>query len=176
MLTNALLLALLSGAPLPEGIRVVDPAALVESADRALLGQLADSAWASLDAVGIDGVVTSRVKTRDSLLAKMARKGVGLDGIHDRLAVRVRVDTVEDCYRVLDALHARYALVDGELDDYIASPKPSGYQSLHTAVRIPTRDGSIQTAEFQIRTHAMHEHAEHGPAAHHLYKAAMLSA
>ncbi|MEZ4318810.1 MAG: hypothetical protein R3F61_14950 [Myxococcota bacterium] len=175
MLTNALLLTLLLGAPLPEGLRVVDPAALVELADRNLLDQLADSAWASLAAVGVEGVVTSRVKSTGSVRAKMDRKGVGLDEIHDRLAVRVRVPHVDDCYRVLDAIHDRYEPVEGELDDYIAEPKPSGYQSLHTAVRFPLPDGHVQTAEFQVRTHDMHAFAEHGPAAHALYKAGVFA-
>jgi len=167
MLTHALLLSILSEAPLPEGLRVVDPIALVESADRAALDLLTQSAWAALDSAGVEGRVSGRIKSTDSLLAKMVRKDVPIEQVHDRLAVRIRVPTVEDCYRVLDRVHATYRAVDGEYDDYIAEPKPSGYRSLHTAVQI----AAGQTAEFQVRTHAMHDYAEHGPAAHWRYKA-----
>lgn len=185
MLTNALLLTLLalpgSNAvayahdlrgvdPVVEGIPAHRAAALLAEADRAALDRLIDSAWASLDAVGIDGLVTARVKSPESLLAKMQRKQLPLQGIHDRLAVRIRVDDEADCYRVLDSLHDRFPSIESELDDYIAEPKPSGYRSLHTAVRL----GAQQTAEFQVRTHAMHAEAETGRAAHWRYKAGLL--
>lgn len=175
-MNRALLLTLLSGTPFAEVFEVEDRSALIESADQVMIERLAASAWASLDALGLEGEVTHRIKSPDSVLAKMVRKGVGPESIHDRLAVRVRVDEPDDCYRVLDALHARHPLVEGEFDDYIRDPKPSGYQSLHTAVKLVAPHGGVQTAEFQIRTHAMHAFAETGPAAHHLYKAGAFEA
>lgn len=186
MLTNALLLTLLalsgadaavrandvpSDASVVHGMPSRDAAAMLARADRAMLERLSDSAWASLDSVGVDGIVTARVKSPASLLAKMQRKQLPLEAIHDRLAVRIRVDEEADCYRVLDALHERFTPIEAELDDYIAAPKPSGYRSLHTAVRV----GTQQTAEFQVRTHAMHAEAETGRAAHWRYKAGLLA-
>ncbi len=189
MLTNALLFTLLAvpgaeslgrlsadgqyGAAVELLGRLQSGAGAAAMADRAQLAQLVDSAFASLDEVGVEGVVTSRVKSPESLLAKMARKDLPIDQIHDRLAVRVRVESEDDCYRVLDALHRRFTPIESELDDYIATPKPSGYRSLHTAVRLD-RPGYTGSAEFQIRTHAMHADAETGRAAHWRYKAGLL--
>ena len=98
----------------------------------------------------------------------MRGKALDFDHVFDVRAVRVIVDDVADCYAVLGRVNERFRAVDGEFDDYIARPKPNGYQSLHTVVM----DDAGRAFEVQIRTRAMHEHAEHGVAAHWAYKEA----
>ncbi|MBN8505353.1 MAG: bifunctional (p)ppGpp synthetase/guanosine-3',5'-bis(diphosphate) 3'-pyrophosphohydrolase [Burkholderiales bacterium] len=123
---------------------------------------------AELQRLGVHGEVQGRPKHLYSIWKKMQGKGLSLDRVFDLRALRVIVDTSADCYTVLARLHELYAPVEGEFDDYIARPKPNGYQSLHTVVR--SSDG--QSMEVQIRTRQMHEHAEHGVAAHWAYKEA----
>jgi len=123
---------------------------------------------AELQRLGVSGEVQGRPKHLYSIWKKMQGKGLTLDRVFDLRALRVIVDSVDDCYAVLARLHEVYEPVEGEFDDYISRPKPNGYQSLHTVLRAP--DG--QTMEVQIRTQAMHEHAEHGVAAHWAYKEA----
>lgn len=123
---------------------------------------------AELQKAGIAAEVQGRPKHLYSIWKKMQGKGLSLDRVFDLRALRVIVDSVDDCYAVLARLHALHQPVDGEFDDYIARPKANGYQSLHTVVR--DRDG--KSMEVQIRTRAMHEHAEHGVAAHWAYKEA----
>jgi GTP diphosphokinase / guanosine-3',5'-bis(diphosphate) 3'-diphosphatase len=121
---------------------------------------------------GIKAKVYGRPKHIYSIWRKMERKKVPIDQIYDQLAVRViiqepeREKAVGMCYRVLGEVHALWMPVQGEFDDYIARPKESSYQSLHTTVLTP---GGIP-CEVQIRTQAMHEVAEHGIAAHWRYK------
>jgi GTP pyrophosphokinase len=122
---------------------------------------------AELQRLGLEGEVQGRPKHLYSIWRKMQGKGLSLERVFDLRALRVIVPTVDDCYAVLARLHELFEPVDGEFDDYIARPKANGYQSLHTVLR---KDG--QTMEVQIRTRAMHEHAEHGVAAHWAYKEA----
>lgn len=123
---------------------------------------------AELQRLGLHGEVQGRPKHLYSIWKKMQGKGLSLERVFDLRALRVIVDREEDCYAVLARLHELHPPVDGEFDDYIARPKANGYQSLHTVLRMA--DG--QTMEVQIRTRAMHEHAEHGVAAHWAYKEA----
>jgi GTP pyrophosphokinase len=121
---------------------------------------------ALLSGAGIAGSVSGRPKHIASIAAKMRNKKVGFERIMDQRAVRVLVDRVGQCYEVLALVHQRWRPVEGEYDDYIAKPKPNGYQSLHTVVE----DDDARALEIQIRTRAMHEQAELGVAAHWRYK------
>nr|HAT8713348.1 GTP diphosphokinase [Legionella jordanis] len=110
--------------------------------------------------------VYGRSKHIHSIYRKMKRKNVSLGEIYDATAVRVLVDSKEQCYEVLSLVHALWEQVPAEFDDYIANPKANGYQSLHTAVEGPER----RVFEVQIRTFQMHDLAEMGVAAHWKYK------
>ncbi len=117
-----------------------------------------------LKETGVKGKVSSRFKNFYSLYKKFQTKGT--EKIYDILAFRIMVDSVEDCYKILGAVHQKYRPVAGRIKDYIASPKPNGYQSLHTT--LITTDGT--PFELQIRTFDMHEFCEYGIASHWTYK------
>lgn len=135
--------------------------------DQARMDHLTAVMQAVLDDLGLEGEVTGRVKSLYSTHRKMQRKGVGLDEITDRLALRVKVADEADCYRVFEAVRARFAVLEHETDDYIAHPKDNGYRSLHTALRSADH---AEAFELQVRTFAMHAAAEQGAAAHWRYK------
>lgn len=117
---------------------------------------------------GVRAEVQGRPKHLYSIWKKMRGKGLDIERIFDVRAVRVIVGDVPECYAVLSRVHALWRAVPGEFDDYIARPKGNGYQSLHTVVL----DAHDRPVEVQIRTRQMHEHAEHGVAAHWAYKEA----
>ncbi|HEY0821404.1 MAG TPA: bifunctional (p)ppGpp synthetase/guanosine-3',5'-bis(diphosphate) 3'-pyrophosphohydrolase [Rhizobacter sp.] len=117
---------------------------------------------------GLKAEVQGRPKHLYSIWKKMRGKGLDIHHVFDVRAVRVIVADVRDCYAVLSRVHELWQPVAGEFDDYIAKPKANGYQSLHTVVL----DALERPVEVQIRTRAMHEHAEHGVAAHWAYKEA----
>lgn len=110
--------------------------------------------------------IKGRAKHIYSIYRKMQRKAITFDKIYDATAIRIFVNTNDDCYQTLAIVHQQWAHVDEEYDDYITLPKPNGYQSIHTAII----DQNQQNIEIQIRTQAMHEAAESGGAAHWLYK------
>jgi GTP pyrophosphokinase len=116
----------------------------------------------------VNAVVQGRPKHIYSIVKKMRGKSLDFSQVFDIRAMRVIVNNVADCYEALSWVHARYAPIASEFDDYIAKPKANGYQSLHTVVR----DDQARPIEIQIRTQAMHAHAEHGVAAHWAYKEA----
>jgi GTP pyrophosphokinase len=122
----------------------------------------------ALQAQGLQATVQGRPKHIYSIVKKMRGKSLGFDQVYDIRALRIVVPTVADCYGALGWVHSHFSPVPEEFDDYIAKPKVNGYQSLHTVVR----DSAGQPIEIQIRTRAMHEHAEHGVAAHWAYKEA----
>lgn len=105
--------------------------------------------------------INGRVKSIYSLQRKLKKVDGNIDDIYDLMALRVLVKTKEDCYRVLGLIHSMYQPMISRIKDYIAIPKPNGYQSLHTTVITPSK----QIVEFQIRTFEMHEYAERGLAA-----------
>lgn len=110
--------------------------------------------------------IYGRSKHIHSIYRKMKRKNVSLDEIYDATAIRILVDTQEECYELLSLVHTLWEQVPKEFDDYISNPKTNGYQSLHTAVKGP----QDRIFEVQIRTFRMHELAEMGIAAHWRYK------
>jgi len=120
----------------------------------------------TIDEISIQG----RTKHLYSLYKKLLRPHINRDlsKIYDLIALRLIVPTITDCYAAMGILHGIYRPMPGRIKDYIANPKPNGYQSLHTTVF--TDDGEI--VEFQIRTREMHEQAEYGIAAHWNYKEA----
>ena len=132
----------------------------------AQLEQVVDEVKADLDAARIEAAVRGRPKHYYSVYQKMIVRGRDLDDIYDLVGVRVLVDSVRDCYAALGIIHARWNPVPGRFKDYIAMPKFTMYQSLHTTVMGPLG----KPVEFQIRTHEMHRQAEYGIAAHWRYK------
>lgn len=123
---------------------------------------------ALLSHAGLTADVQGRPKHLYSVWKKMQGKGLAYGRILDMRALRVIVPDVAACYAALARVHEAWTPLEGEFDDYIARPKANGYQSLHTVVL--GADG--RPLEVQIRTRAMHEHAEHGVAAHWMYKEA----
>ncbi|HNQ92588.1 MAG TPA: bifunctional (p)ppGpp synthetase/guanosine-3',5'-bis(diphosphate) 3'-pyrophosphohydrolase [Alphaproteobacteria bacterium] len=115
---------------------------------------------------GISGQVTGREKTRYSIWKKMQRKNVSFEQLSDIMAFRIVVDTIAECYHALGVVHSKYSVVPGRFKDYISTPKPNGYRSLHTTVIGPEN----QRIEIQIRTSEMNAEADLGVAAHWAYK------
>jgi len=120
--------------------------------------------------LGYTPKIDKRIKSSYSLYKKLVRKKWNVDEIYDLVALRAIVNSVADCYQSLGSIHSHWRPVPGRIKDYIAVPKPNGYQSLHTAVF--SGDGPI--VEIQIRTNEMHEFNEFGVASHHSYKNAHL--
>lgn len=110
--------------------------------------------------------ISGRAKHIYSIWRKMRRKGIDFSEVYDIRAVRILVDTEQDCYRALGIVHSLWHNIPSEFDDYIANAKENGYRSLHTAVKGPAN----QVLEVQIRTEKMHEEAEFGVCAHWRYK------
>jgi GTP pyrophosphokinase len=114
----------------------------------------------------IKGTVEGRAKHIYSIYKKMQRKGVSFEEIYDARAVRIQVSKMAECYAALGIVHSLWPHIPKEFDDYIATPKSNGYQSIHTAVIGP----GGKALEVQIRTYKMHQESEHGIAAHWRYK------
>lgn len=119
-----------------------------------------------LKADGITAEVQGREKTRYSIWRKMQRKNVSFEQLSDIMAFRILVDDVGQCYHALGIIHSHYPTVPGRFKDYISTPKPNGYRSIHTTVIGPEN----QRIEVQIRTRDMNAEADLGVAAHWSYK------
>ncbi|MGD8206618.1 MAG: bifunctional (p)ppGpp synthetase/guanosine-3',5'-bis(diphosphate) 3'-pyrophosphohydrolase [Thiohalocapsa sp.] len=133
---------------------------------QAYIQRVIDTLRAELERAGIEANISGRPKHIYSIWRKMQRKAVDIAEIFDLRAVRVLVADVPACYMALGVVHGLWKHIPKEFDDYIATPKANLYQSLHTAVIGP----EDKPLEVQIRTHAMHQHAELGVAAHWAYK------
>ena len=107
-----------------------------------------------------------RAKRISSLYKKLLINEMNIEKIYDLVAMRIIVETAEECYAALGSIHGLWPPLPGKIKDYIAMPKPNGYQSLHTTVIGPDK----KIVEFQVKTAEMHEENEHGAAAHWLYK------
>ncbi|KJY85471.1 (p)ppGpp synthetase [Vibrio galatheae] len=125
-----------------------------------------DDLTAEMKASSINAEVSGRPKHIYSIWRKMQKKGLAFDELFDVRAVRIIADKLQDCYAALGAVHTKYKHLPSEFDDYVANPKPNGYQSIHTVILGP--EG--KTIEIQIRTKDMHEDSELGVAAHWKYK------
>ncbi|WP_111977057.1 GTP diphosphokinase [Algibacillus agarilyticus] len=119
-----------------------------------------------LNSLNIEGEVIGRPKHIYSIWKKMQKKDLPFERVYDVRAVRVLVNTLPECYAALGVVHTTWSAIHKEFDDYIATPKSNGYQSIHTVVVGP--EG--KPVEIQIRTHQMHQDAELGVAAHWRYK------
>ena len=133
------------------------------------LGSVQETIRAEAEAAGIKVEVKSRAKHFYSIYMKMRRRGKSADEIYDLSGIRIICDSIENCYTLLGVVHRLWAPISGCFDDYVANPKPNGYQSLHTSVLVDV-DGEERRLEIQIRTREMHQLAENGVASHWLYK------
>jgi GTP pyrophosphokinase len=134
----------------------------------AFIADVMDRLQAELNQAGIKGEVQGRPKHIYSIWKKMQGKSIDFAQLYDVRAFRIMVDDMKDCYAVLGIVHHIWQPIPKEFDDYIARPKPNGYQSLHTVVM----DADNISFEVQVRTHEMHKQAEYGVAAHWRYKEA----
>ena len=125
------------------------------------LGYIKSEVNIALNKQKIKSDIDGRIKSVYSVHKKLLKVDGNINDIYDLIALRVVVGSKEDCYRVLGIIHNLYQPMISRIKDYIATPKPNGYQSIHTTVITPTK----QIVEFQIRTYAMHEFAERGLAA-----------
>jgi GTP diphosphokinase / guanosine-3',5'-bis(diphosphate) 3'-diphosphatase len=151
----------------PGGYRTL--AARVEERRRAasqFIERIRANVAEKLRSAGIMATVEGRIKRLHSIHQKLKRQRIDLEQVYDFVALRVLVETVPDCYAALGVLHNTWRPVPGRIKDFIAMPRPNGYQSLHTSVI----GDEGQPFEVQIRTHEMHRVAEEGIAAHWKYK------
>ncbi len=156
-------------------LRYLDPESYYDLVDRVsmrrqermeAIDHIIDKLRKALDDANIKADITGRPKHFYSIYKKMKKKGLSFEQIYDLIAVRVLVNTKEDCYAVLGIVHSLWKPMPGRFKDYIARPKANGYQSLHSTLL----GDQGMPFEVQIRTHEMHRVAEYGVAAHYKYK------
>ncbi|TIO79809.1 MAG: bifunctional (p)ppGpp synthetase/guanosine-3',5'-bis(diphosphate) 3'-pyrophosphohydrolase, partial [Mesorhizobium sp.] len=151
----------------PEAYRAVT-ARLAEIFERnkGVLDEIEKALSGLFEKHAIKAGVKSRQKKPWSVFRKMEAKALSFEQLSDIFGFRVVVDTVEDCYRALGAIHTTWSMVPGRFKDYISTPKQNDYRSIHTTIVGPSR----QRVELQIRTREMNKIAEYGVAAHSIYK------
>ena len=156
-------------------LRYLDPESYYDLVDRVsmrrqermeAIDHIIDKLRKALDDANIKADITGRPKHFYSIYKKMKKKGLSFEQIYDLIAVRVLVNTKEDCYAVLGIVHSLWKPMPGRFKDYTARPKANGYQSLHSTLL----GDQGMPFEVQIRTHEMHRVAEYGVAAHYKYK------
>ena len=134
--------------------------------DTDLIDRIVAELTATLTEAGLEVEITGREKSPLSIWRKMKRKNISFEELSDIMAFRILVDTVPNCYAALGVIHGHYAMVPERFKDFISTPKPNGYRSLHTTIFGPEQ----RRIEVQIRTGEMHEISELGVAAHWAYK------
>lgn len=147
---------------------LVDKIAIRKSERERYIQAIVDEVSVHIKNAGIKAQIDGRIKHFFSIYKKMKNQNKSIDQIYDLFAVRIIVDTVQDCYAALGVIHEMYKPIPGRFKDYIAMPKANMYQSLHTTLI----GASGQPFEIQIRTYEMHKAAEYGIAAHWKYKEA----
>ena len=156
-------------------LRYLDPESYYDLVDRVsmrrqermeAIDHIIDKLRKALDDANIKADITGRPKHFYSIYKKMKKKGLSFEQIYDLIAVRVLVNTKEDCYAVLGIVHSLWKPMPGRFKDHLARPKANGYQSLHSTLL----GDQGMPFEVQIRTHEMHRVAEYGVAAHYKYK------
>ena len=151
----------------PEAYRTVtDRLSTLRKRNQGLVDEISSGLATKLAEVGVKAEVSGREKKPYSIWRKMENRQISLEQLSDIYGFRLTVGPVEDCYRVLGIVHTTWRAVPGRFKDYISTPKQNGYQSIHTTVVGPRH----QRVELQVRTAKMHRIAEHGVAAHALYK------
>ena len=145
---------------------VTERLAEVFERSKGVIGEIEKAISALFEKHGIKATVKSRQKKPWSVFRKMETKALSFEQLSDIFGFRVVVDTVEDCYRALGAIHTTWSMVPGRFKDYISTPKQNDYRSIHTTIVGP----SSQRVELQIRTREMNTVAEYGVAAHSIYK------
>lgn len=147
---------------------LVDKIAIRKGERERYIQTIVDEVSVHIKNAGIKAQIDGRIKHFFSIYKKMKNQNKSIDQIYDLFAVRIIVDTVQDCYAALGVIHEMYKPIPGRFKDYIAMPKANMYQSLHTTLI----GASGQPFEIQIRTYEMHKAAEYGIAAHWKYKEA----
>ncbi|WP_316859637.1 bifunctional (p)ppGpp synthetase/guanosine-3',5'-bis(diphosphate) 3'-pyrophosphohydrolase [uncultured Cohaesibacter sp.] len=138
----------------------------VRQRNKTLISEIEGELEKTFSERGLTASVRGREKRAYSIFRKMQRQNIGFEQLSDIYGFRVLVNDIEDCYHALGIVHTIWPCVPGRFKDYISTPKPNDYQSIHTTVIGPGR----QRVELQIRTFKMHQFAEYGVAAHALYK------
>lgn len=139
---------------------------LEQEDDRNIIQEIIDELKSLLNKYNLNLNISGRVKATYSIWLKMHRKNIAFEQLSDIMAFRVIVDSVLEAYQVLGIIHSTYSVIPGRFKDYISTPKPNNYQSIHTTIFGPKK----QRIEVQIKTREMHEIAEYGVAAHWQYK------
>jgi len=137
--------------------------------DLAYLDHIKASLRQLLQKQKIKATINGRIKSTYSIYRKMMKRKIPLDKVYDKLAIRIVVNSVTQCYQILGIIHTNFTPIQGTFDDYIATPKSNNYQSLHTAI-YPGQGIAFKPIEIQIRTEWMNQDAEFGAASHWRYK------